>query len=110
MFKLQRKKEKMLKILGLCLDTQCTDLHRKTFLKTHTEAFQLSTKWFSHHTTLEESVGGMLTLHTIPLYPLHTVCLCGISVETEHRRALFHSSSIKLGVVDLLQACDVTGG
>lgn len=36
-------------------------------MNTH-RALQLSTKWFSHHTTLEELVGGMLTLHTIPLY------------------------------------------
>lgn len=31
-------------------------------------ALQLSTKWFSPRTALEELVGGMLTLHTIPLY------------------------------------------
>lgn len=45
----------------------CT-VHGPAHKHTH-GAFQLSTKWFlfSHHTTLEELAGGMLTLHTIPL-------------------------------------------
>lgn len=43
-------------------------VHGSARANTHTQAFQLSTKWFSHHTTLEELVGGMLTLHTIPLH------------------------------------------
>ncbi len=56
-------------------------VHRRAH-KHAQRAFQLSTKWFSHHTTLEELVGGMLTLHTIPLYLLHTVkYLCKNSTQ-----------------------------
>lgn len=64
----------------------------------HTEThrvFQLSTKWSSYHLTLERLVGGMLTLHTIPLY------LDIIAYGEIHQKALFHCSSIRLDVVDL---------
>lgn len=49
-------------------------------------ALQLNTKWFSHHSTLEKLVGGMLILHTIPLFlgkTLHTAkYLCGEKKNT----------------------------
>lgn len=41
----------------------CTQTHTWSISAEHKVVFF----FFSHHTTLEELVGGMLTLHTIPL-------------------------------------------